>query len=931
MSIYNLGRVLPIFTGEYDNNKTYNNLDVVLYNGSSYVALNQTQANLPTDTNHWAIVALAGTIAPEQVEYIQEQVIEYVQSQGYVIDSDYTHTDNNFTNAEKAKLDGIDLSTKQDTLQSGINIKTINGNNILGSGNIEIEGVSDYEELNNKPSINGTTLEGNVNLATTEQLNSKQDILVSGTNIKTINNQPILGSGNIDMEAVNHFKGWFDNLTSLQTIIPVIGDYGYVKGATTTDPVKIYECTTNGSWSDSGIEVDTSNVQSFESGESVNSVSIINDSTTGGEHDVLSAQQGKLLSKTINTGFIKPTDITDSANVGKYIYYSSGEIFTGSASSVRRFETYAVTEGQLFLIDCYSLPTSAATIAFYNTETIGFDSYMKDFAIIGRSLPEHFAIIVPKGAVRIVICSSKSSTANQYPYNVRCSETGYSINKYVGLDEIESNANEGKLVYDNLKYGHYRVGEPITETNVFSQIYISNNNRITENTNSVWKIYCYPTSSEDRWLYVDEFLKGSSSIPTGGVYLIDNLSFIAAGNTIPSEDVLNAGSTQSNRVLQKSFFVPANRILVVTHSTYNSNSFLNVYETEFSSKVIDDLQDNAINTINNTLSVDAIPSSTNPLAFVKETPGYTSIFRKMGVIGGSMSTGWHSHNTGRKNMPEYSFLQFMARTCGSEGHNFSRGGISAKSWPQSDMMENFYDTNKKCQMYLVQLGNNDLSDHNNRLDCITKTWYDLNWDGHDTEHGKTYESYYNKVIQNGKTQNDWDAATQAQRLVWIGGPYNLGTIADLTPTGGTSISDYTYNTDTFYGNMARIINEIRKIQPRAYVFLSTFLKGYGSSPDGQPGGVFDYNGAIRNIVEYYTANDGANRPFGDELHYYLIDIYKYGQPYSFYDKGIHTGTSIGSHLVATGYNYWAYEFCTYIDWIIKNNMCDFNDVALNAY
>ena len=273
----------------------------------------------------------------------------------------------------------------------------------------------------------------------------------------------------------------------------------------------------------------------------------------------------------------------------------------------------------------------------------------------------------------------------------------------------------------------------------------------------------------------------------------------------------------------------------------------------------------------------------------------------------------------------------MARTCGSEGHNFSRGGISAKSWPQSDMMENFYDTNKKCQMYLVQLGNNDLSDHNNRLDCITKTWYDLNWDGHDTEHGKTYESYYNKVIQNGKTQNDWDAATQAQRLVWIGGPYNLGTIADLTPTGGTSISDYTYNTDTFYGNMARIINEIRKIQPRAYVFLSTFLKGYGSSPDGQPGGVFDYNGAIRNIVEYYTANDGANRPFGDELHYYLIDIYKYGQPYSFYDTGIHTGTTTGSHLVATGYNYWAYEFCTYIDWIIKNNMCDFNDVALNAY
>lgn len=37
------------------------------------------------------------------------------------------------------------------------------------------------------------------NLATKEELNSKQDTLVSGTTIKTINNQSLLGSGNIDI------------------------------------------------------------------------------------------------------------------------------------------------------------------------------------------------------------------------------------------------------------------------------------------------------------------------------------------------------------------------------------------------------------------------------------------------------------------------------------------------------------------------------------------------------------------------------------------------------------------------------------------------------------------------------------------------------------------------------------------------------------
>ena len=35
------------------------------------------------------------------------------------------------------------LNTKQDTLQSGTNIKTINGQSILGNGNIEIKDLSD--------------------------------------------------------------------------------------------------------------------------------------------------------------------------------------------------------------------------------------------------------------------------------------------------------------------------------------------------------------------------------------------------------------------------------------------------------------------------------------------------------------------------------------------------------------------------------------------------------------------------------------------------------------------------------------------------------------------------------------------------------------------------------------------------------------------
>lgn len=70
----------------------------------------------------------------------------------YVVDENYVHTDNNYTSEEKEKLASLenyndtgirdiinDLNdSKQDTLVSGQNIKTINNESILGSGNFEL-------------------------------------------------------------------------------------------------------------------------------------------------------------------------------------------------------------------------------------------------------------------------------------------------------------------------------------------------------------------------------------------------------------------------------------------------------------------------------------------------------------------------------------------------------------------------------------------------------------------------------------------------------------------------------------------------------------------------------------------------------------------------------------------------------------------------
>ena len=155
------------------------------------------------------------------------------------------------------------VASKQDTLVSGQNIKTINGQSVLGEGNIAIQGggtitvdselsttsenpvqnkvitnaingkqdAGDYALKTEIPDISGlatkTELSGKLDTATynsekasfetkenaaatyqvkgdyatTAQLNSKQDTLVSGTNIKTINGNSLLGEGDITIQA----------------------------------------------------------------------------------------------------------------------------------------------------------------------------------------------------------------------------------------------------------------------------------------------------------------------------------------------------------------------------------------------------------------------------------------------------------------------------------------------------------------------------------------------------------------------------------------------------------------------------------------------------------------------------------------------------------------------------------------------------------
>lgn len=90
----------------------------------------------------------------------------------------------------------------QAALVSGTNIKTINGASVLGSGNLTVTGSGaawgDITGTLSSQTDLQTALDGK---ASTASVSAKQDTLVSGTNIKTINGSSVLGSGNLVVSA----------------------------------------------------------------------------------------------------------------------------------------------------------------------------------------------------------------------------------------------------------------------------------------------------------------------------------------------------------------------------------------------------------------------------------------------------------------------------------------------------------------------------------------------------------------------------------------------------------------------------------------------------------------------------------------------------------------------------------------------------------
>lgn len=142
--------------------------------------------------------------------------------------------------------------------------------------------------------------------------------------------------------------------------------------------------------------------------------------------------------------------------------------------------------------------------------------------------------------------------------------------------------------------------------------------------------------------------------------------------------------------------------------------------------------------------------SEKPLDNIVSDGGFCGIFRTIGCIGDSLASGELEYTKedgtkGYKDYYEYSWGQYMARTCGNTVYNFSKGGMTAKGYHKFAEERGFWNDEYKCQAYIIALGVNDI-DHE-RSTLATGEVGDLDKEDYDSETNCTFAGEYEKIIR----------------------------------------------------------------------------------------------------------------------------------------------------------------------------------------
>lgn len=138
----------------------------------------------------------------------------------------------------------------------------------------------------------------------------------------------------------------------------------------------------------------------------------------------------------------------------------------------------------------------------------------------------------------------------------------------------------------------------------------------------------------------------------------------------------------------------------------------------------------------------------HPLDRIVTDGGFCSIFRTIGCVGDSLSSG-EFEGTGDEGQKtyhdfyEHSWGQHIARAAGCKVYNFSRGGMTAKWYCETFAAENdFWNPDKACDAYIIAMGCNDLHGQNMPVGTVADICAD-----DPSKNAPTFAGYYAQIVQ----------------------------------------------------------------------------------------------------------------------------------------------------------------------------------------
>ena len=163
------GHLYKVFAAGEIAGESYSVKDMIIFNGASWDKIDSTDEVTSVAGRMGAVLLTKADVGLENVDNTADMAKPVSAAQQAA------------------------LNQKQDTLVSGASIKRLNGESLLGSGDVTISKSS----LGLGNVDNTTDLDKPVSTAQRAALEQKQNNLVTGANLKTVNGQDLLGAGDV--------------------------------------------------------------------------------------------------------------------------------------------------------------------------------------------------------------------------------------------------------------------------------------------------------------------------------------------------------------------------------------------------------------------------------------------------------------------------------------------------------------------------------------------------------------------------------------------------------------------------------------------------------------------------------------------------------------------------------------------------------------